>query len=40
VRLEGSGSWYVLRALPYVTSAGAVDGVVVTFTDVTALKRA
>jgi two-component system CheB/CheR fusion protein len=40
VRLEGSGAWYVLRALPYVTRAGAVDGVVVTFTDVTASKRA
>ncbi|HEY5676925.1 MAG TPA: CheR family methyltransferase, partial [Myxococcales bacterium] len=40
VQLEGSGAWYVLRALPYVTGAGAVDGVVVTFTDVTALKRA
>ncbi|MFL5303112.1 MAG: PAS domain-containing protein, partial [Anaeromyxobacteraceae bacterium] len=40
VQLEAGRAWYLLRVLPYVTSGGAVDGVVVTFHDVTELKRA
>jgi two-component system, chemotaxis family, CheB/CheR fusion protein len=40
VQLETGRAWYLLRVLPYVTAAGAVDGVVVTFHDVTELKRA
>jgi two-component system, chemotaxis family, CheB/CheR fusion protein len=41
VQLEaGPRAWYLLRVLPYVTSGGAVDGVVATFHDVTELKRA
>src|SRR5204863_1287636 len=32
------GRWYIRRALPYRTHLGKEEGMVVTFTDVTALK--
>tara|TARA_R110002096_G_scaffold181342_3_gene358976 strand:- start:1144 stop:5658 length:4515 start_codon:yes stop_codon:yes gene_type:complete len=35
---SAEGRWYLRRILPYVTQAGKVDGVVLTFLDVTALK--
>jgi two-component system CheB/CheR fusion protein len=34
------GTWYLRRILPYVTSEDKIDGVVITFTDVTQLKKA
>lgn len=34
------GAWYFLRCLLYRAQAGQVDGVVVTFTDITRVKRA
>ena len=40
VRLRNGDSWYILRILPYRTLDGRVDGVVITFVDVTELKRA
>ena len=30
-----TGAWYVRRILPYRTASGAVEGVVITFTDIT-----
>ena len=35
----GSGLWYIRRILPYRTQDDAVEGVVITFTDVTEQKR-
>jgi len=35
-----SGRAYVRRALPYLTAAGAIDGIILTFTDITRLKLA
>ncbi len=35
-----NGRWYVVRIMPYRTVANVIDGVVVTFADVTAQKRA
>ena len=35
-----NGSWYVRTTLPYRTSNNRIDGVVVTYNDVTELKRA
>ncbi len=37
---DHAGSWYILGIRPYRTSDGAVDGVVITFTDTTAIKQA
>lgn len=34
------GSWYLARTLPYRSQADSVDGVVLTFVDITELKRA
>jgi two-component system, chemotaxis family, CheB/CheR fusion protein len=34
-----SGDWYIMRMLPYRTLEGVVDGVLITFVDVTVLKR-
>jgi two-component system CheB/CheR fusion protein len=39
VRIEG-GDWYMLRIRPYRTQQNAIEGVVLTFVDVTELKRA
>ena len=35
-----SGRWYFMRILPYRTVENAVDGVVVTFVDITKQKQA
>jgi two-component system CheB/CheR fusion protein len=40
VRLRDGDSWYILRILPYRTLDGRIDGVVVTFLDVTEIKKA
>ncbi len=39
VYVEEGGSWYLLRILPYRTIEDVIDGVVVTFLDITELKR-
>ncbi len=39
LKLE-SGSWFVQRTLPYRTQTNRIEGVVVTFTDITASKQA
>ncbi|RRN64275.1 response regulator [Caulobacter sp. 602-1] len=39
IRAE-SGAWYVRSVLPYRTEAGAIEGAVVTFADVSQLKQA
>ncbi|MEO6193654.1 MAG: chemotaxis protein CheB [Thermoanaerobaculia bacterium] len=39
VNVEESGCWYLLRILPYRTIEDVIDGVVVTFLDITELKR-
>ncbi|TAD87214.1 MAG: response regulator [Alphaproteobacteria bacterium] len=36
----GSGKWFLRRVLPYRTDSGQVEGVVITFTDVTERKHA
>jgi Methylase of chemotaxis methyl-accepting proteins len=33
------GHWYLMRILPYRTSSSRIEGVVITFTDITAVKR-
>jgi two-component system CheB/CheR fusion protein len=38
VRLRG-GPWYLLRARPYTTSDGKIEGAVLSFQDIDALKR-
>jgi len=40
VWVEDTGSWYILRILPYRTLDDMIDGVVLTFLDITELKRA
>ncbi|HET9227227.1 MAG TPA: CheR family methyltransferase, partial [Thermoanaerobaculia bacterium] len=40
VRLRDEETWFILRILPYRTLDDVIDGVVVTFLDVTELKRA
>jgi two-component system CheB/CheR fusion protein len=40
VRVKEEGAWYILRVLPYRTLEDVIDGVVITFVDVTDLKRA
>jgi PAS domain S-box-containing protein len=40
VRAANGESWFILRVLPYRTVENVIAGVVVTFVDVTALKRA
>jgi two-component system CheB/CheR fusion protein len=40
VKLRDGGATYMMRLLPYRTSGGVIDGVVVTFVDVTGLKAA
>ncbi len=37
--LGREGAWYTMRGFPYRTSDGRVDGVVVTFADVSRLKH-
>lgn len=37
--LSKSGSWYSVRIMPYRTSDDVIDGLVLTFTDITALKK-
>ena len=39
VRVEDGSAWYLLRILPYRTVDDVIDGVVLTFLDVTELKR-
>jgi two-component system, chemotaxis family, CheB/CheR fusion protein len=36
----GDGNWYNMRVLPYRTADNMIDGVVMTFSDITALKQA
>ena len=38
--LSNSGSWYLRRTLPYRTADNHIDGVVITFVDITARRRA
>lgn len=38
--LSDSGSWYLRRTLPYRTADNHIDGVVITFVDITARRRA
>jgi two-component system CheB/CheR fusion protein len=40
VRLEDADAWYMLRVLPYRTMDNVIDGVVITFVEITELKRA
>jgi two-component system CheB/CheR fusion protein len=40
VHMEQSDTWWVRRVLPYVTTERVLDGVVITFSDITELKRA
>ena len=40
VRRAESDAWWIMRIRPYRTLANMVDGVVVTFSDITDLKRA
>ena len=40
VRSEAGDAWYLQRILPYRTVEDVIDGVVLTFLDITALKRA
>lgn len=35
-----NGAWYIRRIMPYCTQDGAVDGVVITFVDITERRRA
>jgi two-component system CheB/CheR fusion protein len=37
--LTEDGAWYLMRILPYRTTEEVVDGVVITFTDITTLKK-
>jgi two-component system CheB/CheR fusion protein len=37
---SAEGAWYLMRALPYRTLANTIGGVILTFSDVTAIKRA
>jgi two-component system CheB/CheR fusion protein len=37
---DGAGNWYIRRVIPYRTSDNRIDGVVVTFVEITALKKA
>jgi two-component system CheB/CheR fusion protein len=39
VHVEEADSWYLLRVLPYRTVEDVIDGVVITFLDITELKR-
>ena len=34
-----TGQWYTLRIMPYRTHENVIDGVVITFADITALKQ-
>ncbi len=40
VRLTDEDAWYILRVLPYRTLDNVIDGVVLTFVDITELRRA
>jgi two-component system, chemotaxis family, CheB/CheR fusion protein len=40
VRRPESDTWWIMRIRPYRTLANAIDGVVITFSDITDLKRA
>ena len=33
------GSWYLMRIVPYRTTENVIDGVVITFSDITDFKR-
>ncbi|HEX7628290.1 MAG TPA: PAS domain-containing protein, partial [Candidatus Methanoperedens sp.] len=37
---DKNGKWYLMRILPYCTAENAIDGVVMTFIDITERKRA
>jgi len=37
--LDNSGNWYLVRIMPYRTQQNKIDGVVITFTDITASKK-
>jgi two-component system, chemotaxis family, CheB/CheR fusion protein len=39
VAMTGDGRWYRVRVMPYRTQDNLIDGVVITFTDVTAIKK-
>lgn len=39
IKAGADGQWYNLRILPYRTSENVIDGVVLTFVDITARKR-
>ena len=34
-----TGQWYTVRIMPYRTHENVIDGVVITFADITALKQ-
>jgi len=40
VRLADGASWFIMRILPYRTVTNVIDGVVITFVDITQLKQA
>jgi len=40
VRMTDEDAWYILRVLPYRTLDNVIDGVVLTFVDITELRRA
>lgn len=40
IEQSATGRWYILRLFPYRTVANAVEGVVITFVDISELKRA
>jgi two-component system CheB/CheR fusion protein len=37
---DGEGRWYLVRTLPYRTTVNVIDGLVLTFVDITAQKKA
>jgi two-component system CheB/CheR fusion protein len=40
VQQKSNGPWFFLRIIPYLTLENVIDGVVLTFTDVTELRQA
>jgi hypothetical protein len=37
--MTNTGQWYTVRIMPYRTHENVIDGVVITFADITALKQ-
>jgi two-component system CheB/CheR fusion protein len=37
--MTGTGQWYTVRIMPYRTHENVIDGAVITFVDITALKQ-